>query len=68
MVAKIVVVERMETPTNEIMISYKIIDNGWSSQVAHIWIKKEEYSAEKEKAELEKVLKEYLELKAKGLV
>ena len=68
MVAKIVVVERMETATGEIMISYKIIDNGWSSQVAHIWIKKEEYTPEREKAELEKVLIEYLELKAKGLV
>jgi hypothetical protein len=68
MAAKIVVIERIETPTNEIMVSYKIIDNGWSSPVAHIWIKKEEYSAEREKQELEKILKEYLEAKAKGLV
>jgi hypothetical protein len=68
MAAKIIVVERMETATGEIMVSYKIIDNGWSSPVAHIWIPKNEYSAEREKTELEKILKEYLEAKAKGLV
>jgi len=68
MAVKIVVVERMETTTGEIMVSYKIIDNGWSSPVGHIWLPKDQYSPEKEKAELEKVLREYLEAKAKGLV
>jgi hypothetical protein len=68
MVAKIVVVERMETPTGEIMISYKIVDNGFTSPVGHIWIPKSEYSLEREKQELEKVLKEYLEMKARGLI
>ncbi|MCC5994468.1 MAG: hypothetical protein LM587_02670 [Candidatus Aenigmarchaeota archaeon] len=66
--AKIIVVERMETPTNQIMISYKIIDNGFTSPVGHIWIPKDQYSPEREKTELEKVLREYLEMKAKGLV
>jgi hypothetical protein len=68
MAAKIVVVERMETPTNQIMISYKIIDNSFISPVGHIWIDKKEYTPEKERQELEKILKEYLELKARGLV
>ena len=68
MAARIIVVERMETATGEIMVSYKIIDNGFISPVGHIWLKKEEYSPEREKQELEKILKEYLELKAKGLV
>jgi len=54
--------------TNQIMISYKIIDNGFTSPVGHIWIPKDQYSPERERQELEKVLKEYLELKAKGLV
>jgi hypothetical protein len=68
MAARIIVVERMETPTNEIMVSYKIVDNGFTSPVGHIWIPKDQYSPEREKTELEKVLREYLEMKAKGLV
>jgi hypothetical protein len=68
MAVKIVVIERMETVTNQIMISYKIVDNGWSSPVGHIWIDKKEYTPERERQELEKILKEYLELKARGLV
>jgi hypothetical protein len=68
MVVKIEVVERMETVTNQIMVSYRIVDNGFISPVGHIWIPKSEYSPEREKQELEKILKEYLEAKAKGLV
>jgi hypothetical protein len=66
--ARAIVIERMETMVDYIIITYVIEDNGYRSPPAHIYIKKSEYSVEREKQELEKAIQEYYNLKKLGLL